>query len=171
MKGEIILKTKHFIFIAAAAVIVISAVAYFILSGSPVTEIMDSKTPMGAMSFTLDENATQYEGRNPEDRGGTPGIKIPGYGTVTISSNSTSIGMILLNPEENPCYFIFELVVDGESLYQSGMVAPSLCIEGFEISKALKKGEYSAKLQISTYALDTYATMNGAHVDFKLVVL
>jgi len=168
----IALKTSHIIIIASILVVAIGVGAYFIFFNKP-TDMSNGNTPLGGLGFTLDENMKEYEGRTPEDRGGeAQGIKIPGYGKVTLPSGTTDVKMILLNPEGNECYFRFELVVDGETYYTSNLVEPSKCIEDMKLTKPLPKGEYKAKLLISTYTMDgNFTQMNGANVEFELTVI
>ena len=165
-------KKSHF---GIIAVVLIVAVAlgvgtYFLVSYLDKTD-GDNQTNGGGLVF--DPNAKDYTGSDPEDKGGEKqGIKIPGYGTVTLPSGKTDVKMVLLNPEGNPCYFTFELVVDGETYFTSGLVEPSKCIEDLKLTKPLKKGTYKAKLIISTYSLDESKTqMNGSNVTFDLVVV
>ena len=84
----------------------------------------------------------------------------------------TDAKILLLNPEENPCYFSFELILDetGESLFTSKMVEPGKAIQEETLSRALEAGEYDATIKISTYSLDTNTQMNGANVKTKLLV-
>jgi len=163
-------KTNHLI-IAAVLVVAIGVGAYFIFFNKPV-DIPGGQTPLGGMSLILDANEKDYEGRNPEDRGGAiTGTKIPGYGTVRLPSGTTDVKMVLLNPEGNQCYFVFELVVDGETHYTSNLISPSKCVEDLTLTKPLKKGAYTAILKISAYSLDENLTpMNGANVEFELIV-
>ena len=166
----ITLKKSH-LAILAVLIVAIGVGAYFLVSY--ITRDNDSgSNPSGGMGFKLDSNAKDYDGDPLEDKGGeTVGIKIPGYGTVHLPSGTTDVKMILLNPEGNPCYFTFELVVDGETYYTSDLVEPSKCIEDLTLTKPLKKGEYDAVLKISAYSLDESLTrMNGAHAKFTLVV-
>ena len=167
---SITLKTSHII-IAAVLLAAIGVGAYFVFFNKP-ADISDSNAPFGGIGFKLDDSAKEYTGQEPENRGGTPGIKIPGYGTVTLPSGTTDVKMILLNPEGNPCYFVFELVINGESYYKSDFVEPSMCIEDLKLTKPLPKGTHKAILKISTYSLDeNLSPMNGANVEFELIVV
>jgi len=168
----ITLKTNHIVIIAAVLVAAIGVFAYFISDMiKPDANISNGNTPLGGVGFMLDEGAKEYTGRELESKGGTPGISIPGYGTVTLPGGTTDVKMILLNPEGNPCYFIFELVIDGESYYKSNLVEPSKCIEDLKLTKPLPKGTHTALLKVSTYSLDeSLSPMNGANVEFELIV-
>ena len=170
MKKSITFKTSHII-IAAVLVVAIGVGAYFLFFNQPAAELSDGNTPLGGIGFKLDEGAKEYTGREPENKGGTLGIKIPGYDTVRLPSGTTDVKMILLNPEGNPCYFVFELVIDGDSYYKSDFVEPSKCIEDLKLTKPLPKGTHTAILKISTYSLDeSLSPMNGANVEFELIV-
>jgi len=80
--------------------------------------------------------------------------------------------MALLNPEGNPCYFTFELVLkdSGESLYQSKMVPPGQAITEITLARALPAGEYNATIKITTTSLEDGSAMNGANVETVLNV-
>ncbi|MCL1982684.1 MAG: hypothetical protein FWG53_06345 [Clostridiales bacterium] len=171
---SITLKTSHLI-IAAVVFVAIGIGAYFVISGmnKPATDIGNGSTPLGGLGFKLDDSAKEYTGAEPENKSGdVPGIKIPGYGTVTLPANKTDVKLILLNPEGNPCYFTFELVVDGETYYTSNMVEPSKCIEDLTLTKPLQKGEYTAILKVRAWSLDeSHTQMNSANVEFELKVV
>ena len=62
-----------------------------------------------------------------DDTGEKPtGIRIPGYPTITIEADKKDVQMNLMNPEGNPCYFTFEIVLNDtdETIYTSKMVEP-----------------------------------------------
>jgi len=166
-KGTVALKTSHLV-IAVFLIAAIGAGAYFAVNYFSKPE---EKQPQGG-GLVFDPNAKDYTGDDPENKGGEKqGIKIPGYGTVTLPAGKTDVKMVLLNPEGNPCYFTFELVVDGETYYKSGLVEPSKCIEDLKLTKPLKKGEYQAVLKVRTFSLDESLTpMNSSDVKFDLVV-
>ena len=82
-----------------------------------VSDTADSSKP----SIELDENAGEYTGEKPKDqRGEEVGIKIPGYPSITIAKDTEDVQMALMNPEGNPCYFKFELVLkdSGETIFE-----------------------------------------------------
>lgn len=117
--------------------------------------------------MAIDPNAGDCNGQQPEDKGGAAtGIKIPGYPSITLPANTKDVTVALLNPEGNPCYFVFDIVLKdtGESLYQSKLVPPGQAITNITLSSALKVGEYDATIKISTYSLTDQSAMNGANV-------
>ena len=141
-------------------VVIVAVVVYFLVR-------QDSKDP--AFSPDLDENAivkTDGIKEKPEV------IRIPGYPRITISADTKDVTMNLQNPEGNPCYFTFTLVLKDtdETIYQSKMVEPGKAITQITLSKELSAGEYPAILKISTAALDDGRAMNGANVETVLNV-
>lgn len=122
----------------------------------------------------LDPNASDWVGQQlPDQSGGeSTGIQIPGYPSITLPADTQDVSVALLNPEGNPCYFRFELVLKdtGESLYQSGLVAPGQAIYQIQLSRPLSAGEYDAVIQITTSSLTDLNPMNGANVETVLIV-
>lgn len=121
----------------------------------------------------IDPNAANWDGKLPDDgqSGKSDGIKIPGYPTIKVAADTTDIQMFLLNPEGNPCYFTFEIVLKdtGETIYKSKLVPPGQAITNIKISKPLKKGTYKATIKISTASLADQAPMNGANMETEII--
>lgn len=120
----------------------------------------------------IDPNANDWNGQQLEDKGGaSEGIKIPGYPSITIPKDTKDVTVALLNPEGNPCYFKFELVLKdtGETIYTSKLVPPGKAITNITLSRALAEGEYDATIKISTYSLTDQSAMNGANVETVLI--
>lgn len=99
-------------------------------------------------------------------------IKIPGYPSITLPAGQTNVQMELWNPDGNPCYFTFELVLkdSDEVLYTSKLVPPGDVISDVTLSRALDAGEYQATLRITTTSLEDGSAMNGANVETVLIV-
>ncbi len=133
----------------------------------------DTSTPTSQTSPDIDPNASEWTGQQPEDKGGEAvGIKIPGYPSITLPKDTANVTVALLNPEGNPCYFTFELVLKdtGETLYKSKLVPPGQAITSITLAKALSAGEYDATIKISTTSLSDGSAMNGANVETVLIV-
>lgn len=136
----------------------------------------DTQTPASTSTLVpdLDPNASNWVGQQlPDQSGGeSTGIQIPGYPSITLPADTQEVPVALLNPEGNPCYFRFELVLKdtGESLYQSGLVAPGQAIYQIQLSRPLSAGEYDAVIQITTSSLTDLNPMNGANVETLLIV-
>ena len=126
-------------------------------------------------NLDIDESAGDWNGQQlPDKTEDKPavGIKIPGYPSITLPKDQATVNVALLNPEGNPCYFTFELVLKdtGESLYKSKLVPPGKAITEITMAKALSAGQYSAIIKISTTSLTDGTAMNGANVETVLIV-
>ena len=123
----------------------------------------------------IDENAGDWNGQTlPDKTEDKPavGIKIPGYPSITLPKDQQTVNVALLNPEGNPCYFTFELILKdtGETLYKSKLVPPGKAITEITMSRALSAGEYKATIKITTTSLTDGSAMNGANVETVLIV-
>ena len=148
------MKNKKRIMMMAGSIFVVVNVAVVVY----ILVRQDSKDP--AFSPDLDENAiVQTDGikEKPE------GIRIPGYPRITISADTKDVTMNLQNPEGNPCYFTFEIILtEGEeTIYTSKLVEPGKAITDVTLSRALEKGEYPAVIKITTTSLTDGSAMNG----------
>ena len=101
-----------------------------------------------------------------------PGIQVPGYGILYFVEGQSKQQMTLYNPEGNPCYFEFELYVDGqdEPVYTSDLVEPGKAITELILDEPIATGEHDLTVQINTYALENQARMNGSGVQTTLIV-
>ena len=127
------------------------------------------------ISLDIDENAGDWNGQQLPDKtedAPSAGIKIPGYPSITLPKDQNTVGVALVNPEGNPCYFTFELVLKdtGETLYKSKLVPPGQAITKITMSKPLSAGEYNATIKITTTSLTDGSAMNGANVETVLIV-
>lgn len=122
----------------------------------------------------IDPSAGDWKGSTLPDKSGgeAVGIKIPGYPSIALPANQQEVTVALLNPEGNPCYFTFELILKdtGEVLYTSKLVPPGQVISNITLSRALSAGEYNAVIRISTASLKDGSAMNGANVETLLIV-
>ena len=126
-------------------------------------------------SLDIDPNAGAWNGQTlPDKTEDAPavGIKIPGYPSITLPKDQKTVNVALLNPEGNPCYFTFEIVLKdtGESIYKSKLVPPGQAITEITMTKALSAGEYNATIKITTTSLEDGSAMNGANVETVLIV-
>ena len=132
-----------------------------------------SSSQMGGLD--IDPGANDWNGEKlPDKTDDAPaaGIKIPGYPSITLPKDQKTVNVALLNPEGNPCYFTFEIVLKstGESLYKSKLVPPGKAITKITMSKALPAGEYDATIKITTTSLADGSAMNGANVETVFIV-
>ena len=99
-------------------------------------------------------------------------IAIPGYSNIIFAANSRNVKMILPNPDGNPCYFVFSLVLKetGETIYRSGMIPPGMAVTDLTLFRPLTAGEYQVEVRIETFSLDEKLSMNGATINATLTV-
>lgn len=83
-------------------------------------------------------------------------IMLPGISGISIQAGETHVEHVLFNPEGNPCYFKFHLVMDdtGEELYTSGLIEPGNAVMEFDLTRPLEAGEYPVTVQVETHPLD-----------------
>ena len=119
---------------------------------------------------TIDSDSGEI-GTGSNYSGGQQGIRIPGYPSITVDAGKDNVTMNLFNPEGNPCYFTFEIVLSdtGETIYKSDMVEPGKAITNVKLQHPLATGEHNAVIKISTASLTDGKTMNGANVETVLV--
>lgn len=102
---------------------------------------------------------------------GDQGIKIPGYGNLSVGAGEKKWNITLLNPEGNNCYFKYNITVGEHSdpIYTSDYIEPGKAIKSFKVNKSLNKGDYTIYMNIETYSMDGKNTrMNGASVKANL---
>ena len=103
-------------------------------------------------------------------------ISIPGYADVTLPANTKNVRMVLLNPQGNPCYFRFSLVLIHEEtnaeeiIYQSGLIPPGHAVDHLKLDRELQAGIYQMEIRIDTLSLEDRTAMNSAKIDVELTV-
>ncbi len=175
-KQGITLTRKQLVMIAAAVLLlIVGGVVLGLNLSKKEPEAQPAAPQVQASSkggIELDPNAGEYTGEKPKDEGGAAeGIKIPGYPTITIAKDTQDVTMALMNPEGNPCYFKFEIVLKDseETIFESKYVSPGDCIYDVHLGKPLPEGEHPATIKISTIALDGETPLNGANVETVLI--
>lgn len=100
------------------------------------------------------------------------GIAIPGYPYINLPKDTRDVQVVLLNPENNPCYFTFDIVLKdtNESIYTSKQVPPGKSITNLTLKKPLASGTYDAVIKITTNSLTDLSPMNGANIETQLIV-
>ena len=168
---------RHPKIVIAAAVLLIAfgfLLAGLLLNHGPAQE---GSSP----NAVVDANAEDWDG-NLDDNAvgkGNPdadSIAIPGYPKIYLPAGETEVSVTLGNPEGNPCYFTYTMVLlndegnETETLYTSQQIPPGQAVKSITLNRGLEKGEYSAMLKISTAHLETQGAMNGANVKTTLIV-
>ncbi|MFQ8600916.1 MAG: hypothetical protein ACLSAP_10265 [Oscillospiraceae bacterium] len=101
------------------------------------------------------------------------GIKIPGYGSLTFPANSRNVPIVLPNPQENTCSFVYKLYLEEESapIYTSGAIAPGKAVTEITLDRKLPAGSYRMTIQVLTFDLESGAPQNGAEIEAALQVI
>ena len=121
----------------------------------------------------IDKNAQKWN-KELQDASNDKGIKIPGYGDLSVGAGEKNWRITLLNPEGNDCYFKYTITVNNSSkpLYTSNYIEPGKAIKEFKVKKSLKAGNYTLYMNIATYTMDGKNTrLNGASVKADLRVI
>lgn len=111
--------------------------------------------------------------KRPEDMDQTK-ILIPGYTDIKIEEKSKEAYIALWNPDDNPCYFTFSIVLrdTGEVLYNSKLIPPGYAITTVPLKRSFEKGEYPIIVRIKTYDLEDHTkSMNGGEVKTRMIVI
>lgn len=168
----IVVKKRH---ILMGGIVVILLLAVAVGLGINWNNWFGQGNPAQPRTMDIDPGASDWTQSSPPDQGGASGkgIAIPGYPSISLPAGTKEVQVTLLNPEGNPCYFTFELVLKetGESLYQSKLVPPGKAVTELTLLRGLAAGEYEAIIKITTTSLsDGQTPMNGADVETKLIV-
>lgn len=102
------------------------------------------------------------------------GIKIPGYGELSVGAGDTDWKITLANPKDNNCYFKYSITInDAETpIYESDYIKPGKAVTEFKVNTALDAGDYTVYMNISTYSMNGKNTrLNGASVKADLHVI
>jgi hypothetical protein len=176
------LKPAHIAVLAALALL-LSAGAYaaFFMGGADDADnaesaVTDAPAIFAANNgFEIDTSAGAYTAPAPADE--IPaGIKMPGWGDITLRAGETTAKIQLLNPEGNACYMKFTLVLTDEDseelLYESGYVPPGQVVAEQTLSRALDSGEYSAAIYINPVSMDeTHTPLSGGVARLRIIVV
>lgn len=79
------------------------------------------------------------------------GLSFPGYGTIVIPSDQSSVDFLLYNPDLNDCSVVFEISVDeiDEVLYTSDELKPGEIVETITFSQELEVGTYTLNVSVT----------------------
>lgn len=122
--------------------------------------------------MALDPNAQDYTGEKNNYKGNpdAPSTQIPGYKEVSIDAKTGELSIAPHNPEGNPCYFVITLLVEGEAVYKSGMIAPGQALYHVKADPVPEKGSYTATIKYDCFHLVTQNPLNGAEIAVEMEV-
>ena len=166
-------KSRRPVFTAMAAIFIVAIFGLgtiIAFRGNPeYITFENGKVPLAALPLMqMEESAMPYTGTLSESVT-AEGVKIPGYTGITIPAETTDVQLLLFNPADNECDLMFEIVLDGETLYKSGLVAPGMCVEDITLTRGLAQGEYQAVLTIRSYEPEGDTQTSSTNVGLNLL--
>lgn len=138
------------------------------------TAVQNRDSGRNSAGIVVSDEAVEWNRELENTSGEQEGIKIPGYGDITVNSGDKTWKITLLNPEGNNCYFQYTVTVDDSEtpVYTSDLIEPGKAITEFEVSEPLEAGDYEIHLNISAFTMDESLTaLNGADVKAVLHVV
>ena len=122
----------------------------------------------------LDKAAIAYQMPNGLRNEDPNQIMLPGFSTLTMNAQTGQVRAALVNPEGNPCYFTYVIVLKDtqEELYRTGLLEPGTAVTEFTIEKDLEPGSYDIELKVETGQLSDYTKeMNSGVIAATLEVV
>lgn len=105
------------------------------------------------------------QAKNTGDEIGTRSIAIPGFEAVQLKAGQQEQSVSFYNPAGNSCYFQLSLILNGEELFSSDMIAPGEELHDICIAQPLAAGVYyDARIRYRSFDLDSLEELNGAEV-------
>ena len=159
---------KKILLIFMTAVILLAAAVILCMA------LSDKDNARNSAGIVVSDEAVEWNKDLEDTSGGQQGIKIPGYGDITVNSGDTTWQITLLNPEGNECYFQYAVTIDDSDtpIYTSDLIEPGKAITEFEVPEPLEAGDYEIHLNISAFTMDDSLTdLNGADVKAVLHVI
>ena len=133
------------------------------------------KSVNNSNGVVVDQNASDWD-KDLDNLSGQQdsGIKMPGYGELSVGAGDKTWKITLANPKDNDCYFKYSITInDAETpIYESDYIKPGKAVTEFKVNTALDAGDYTVYMNISTYSMDGKNTrLNGASVKADLHVI
>lgn len=125
--------------------------------------------------IVIEANASEWNPELPDLSGAqSSGIKIPGYGDITVPADTNTWKITLANPQDNNCYFKYSITLDGseDPVYESDYIEPGKAVTQFDVSDTPEAGDHEIHMNISTYSMDeNHTRLNGASVKADLHIV
>ena len=101
----------------------------------------------------------------------TKTIALPQFAWLNLKADTTEQTLTFDNPQRNFAHFRVSLVLDGETLWESEMLAPGKTSKPVTLSRPLAAGEYQIELCYACFAdAEETSPLNGARSPVRLVV-
>lgn len=121
----------------------------------------------------LDEAAIAYQMPNGVKNENPEEIMMPVFSTLYTKKDGSSVEASLANPEGNPCYFKYQILLkdNRKSLYSGEWIEPGYAVREIKLKEKLEPGEYPIIIKIKTGSLDDYKQeLNGGEIEALLKV-
>ena len=154
-KGGPDVKTVLIVLLIVVAVAAIAVAVWALSTRSPVPEPTPLLTPAPT----------------PTEEPLTDRIALPQFAQLNVRADTTEQTLTFDNPQRDFAYFRVSLTLDGETLWESELLAPGETSKPVVLSRPLPAGEYEVILGYACFA-DPEATspLNGAASPMKLLV-
>ena len=101
------------------------------------------------------------------------GISIPGWGSINVAANETTVDVNLKNPDENEGKYdlAFTITLDGENepIAETGLIPAGKSALKLKLTKPLEPGTYEATVLVQPYRVDDQSKTNNAEI--KTVII
>lgn len=78
-------------------------------------------------------------------------LTVPGFSKIRFKAGETTQTTFLSNPVGNSADLAITLIVDGITVYQSGLIAPGECIKEIKLVTPLETGNYDCIVEYRFY--------------------
>jgi hypothetical protein len=91
---------------------------------------------------------------------------------IILDDDSRDIAIEIYNDEGNPCWFVFEIVLEdtGEVVYTSEFLAPGTRVETVTLTMSFEKSEYNVILNIRAYDFNDLTVIDEMSTSFTIFV-
>jgi len=133
------------------------------------TNSIENNSDSAGVGLTVDpDSGTFIEPEIEELEKSDGGISIPGWGSINITANETSVDVNLKNPEENEDKYdlAFTITLDGEDepLAETGLIPAGKSALKLKLTKPLEPGTYEATVLVQPYRVDDQSKTNNAEI-------
>ena len=97
------------------------------------------------------------------------GIAVPGFSTLHFAADECTQQVNLYNPESNTCYFIFEIFIEGELMWESGYCQPGDGYYEITLENPCSAGFFSGEIRVLCYSVDG-ERLNSARFPVEITV-
>ena len=96
------------------------------------------------------------------------GISIPGWGSINVAANETTVDVNLKNPDENEgkydLAFTITLYGENEPIAETGLIPAGKSALKLKLTKPLEPGTYEATVLVQPYRVDDQSKTNNAEI-------